>query len=77
MPRLGRITWTTTTLRSRSGTRAQGACQPKVAKLVTNELLHDYVQDRLSGRLTTQDGVRVGPARKEAGRPEPPTSEPL
>jgi len=48
------------------------ARRPKVAKLVTNELLHDYVQDRLSGRITTQDGARVGPPGPEwKGRNKP------
>ena len=29
------------------------ARRPKIAKLVANERLHDYVQDRLSGRIIT------------------------
>ena len=37
------------------------ARRPKVAKLVANELLHDYVQDRLSGRVVTADGEILGP----------------
>ncbi|WP_337007434.1 MULTISPECIES: IS30 family transposase [unclassified Microbacterium] len=38
------------------------AKRPKTAKLVTNARLHTYVQDRLSGQITTPDGkVIVGP----------------
>ena len=37
------------------------ARRPKIAKLVANERLHDYVQDRLSGRITTADGEILGP----------------
>ena len=38
------------------------AKRPKVAKLVANVRLHDYVQERLSGQITTSDGkVIVGP----------------
>jgi IS30 family transposase len=37
------------------------ARRPKVAKLVANELLRDYVQDRLSGRVVTADGEILGP----------------
>ncbi|MCD1270067.1 IS30 family transposase [Microbacterium sp. MEC084] len=38
------------------------AKRPKAAKLVTNVRLHTYVQDRLSGQITTPDGkVIVGP----------------
>lgn len=38
------------------------AKRPKAAKLVTNVRLHDYVQERLSGQITTSDGrVIVGP----------------
>ena len=37
------------------------ARRPKVAKLVANERLRDYVQDRLSGRVITRDGEILGP----------------
>ena len=37
------------------------ARRPKVAKMATNELLRDYVQERLSGVKRTPDGRRVGP----------------
>lgn len=35
--------------------------RPKVAKLAINELLREYVQDRLSGVQLTRDGRLVGP----------------
>ena len=37
------------------------ARRPKVAKMATNELLRDYVQERLSGVKRTPDGRLVGP----------------
>ena len=37
------------------------ARRPKVAKMATNELLRDYVQERLSGVKRTADGRLVGP----------------
>ncbi len=37
------------------------ARRPKVAKLVANERLRDYVQDRLSGVVRIKDGRVVGP----------------
>jgi IS30 family transposase len=37
------------------------ARRPKEAKLATNERLRDYVQDRLSGLVTTPAGRVVGP----------------
>ena len=36
--------------------------RPKVAKLVANEQLREYVQDRLSGVVHAVDGCAVGPA---------------
>jgi len=46
--------------------------RPKVAKLVANEQLREYVQDRLSGVVHTVDGVVVGPAGPEwKGRNKP------
>ena len=39
------------------------ARRPKTAKLVANERLHDYVQERLSGQVRRPDGTPVrGPA---------------
>jgi IS30 family transposase len=37
------------------------ARRPKVAKLLANEHLHDYVQERLSGLVMAPDGRIVGP----------------
>ena len=37
------------------------ARRPKVAKLAANDRLRDYVQDRLSGRVTTAEGQVLGP----------------
>ncbi len=37
------------------------ARRPKTAKLVKNKALHDYVQDRLSGRVHAADGRVLGP----------------
>src|SRR5487761_1926310 len=48
------------------------ALRPKVAKLVRDERLHDYVQERLSGVVCTKDGEIVGPAGpKWQGRNKP------
>jgi IS30 family transposase len=45
------------------------AKRPKVAKLVANERLRDYVQDRLSGVITQPDGAEVpGPTVRFIGR---------
>src|SRR5207253_6191424 len=41
------------------------ARRPKVAKLVTNDGLRDYVQDRLSGLVRCPDGRGVGPPGPE------------
>lgn len=46
--------------------------RPKVAKLVTNDRLRDYVQDRLAGVVRAPGGREVGPdvvARKGRGKP--------
>jgi IS30 family transposase len=49
--------------------RDRRAARPKVAKLAANARLQRYVQDRLSGRLETADGVRVdGPSVPFTGR---------
>ena len=37
------------------------ARRPKTAKLVENQALHDYVQDRLAGRVHAADGRVLGP----------------
>jgi IS30 family transposase len=49
------------------------ARRPKVAKLVSNDVLCEYVQQRLSGAVTTPDGRRelgpAGPAWKGRNKP--------
>lgn len=48
------------------------ARRPKVAKLVENQRLREYVQDRLAGTVHTPDGYEVGPkvvVRKGRGKP--------
>jgi IS30 family transposase len=48
------------------------ARRPKVAKLVTNDRLREYVQDRLSGSVRAADGQVVGPPGPEwKGRNKP------
>lgn len=49
------------------------AQRPKTAKLVVNERLHEYVQDRLAGVIRTPDGTPVrGPVTPEwKGRNKP------
>jgi hypothetical protein len=48
------------------------ARRPKTAKLMTNDRLRQYVQDRLSGAVRTADGRRVGPAGPQwKGRNKP------
>jgi IS30 family transposase len=37
----------------------RAARRPKTAKLVTNPRLHAYVQERLSGQITTSDGMPI------------------
>ena len=45
------------------------ARRPKLAKLATNEALREYVQDRLSGKVTTAEGQAVaGPDTRWIGR---------
>jgi transposase, IS30 family len=45
------------------------ARRPKLAKLAANEALKQYVQDRLSGKVTTTDGQAVaGPQTRWIGR---------
>ena len=49
------------------------ARRPKLAKLATNEALRQYVQDRLSGKVTTADGQAVAgpdtPLDRASARP--------
>ncbi|TQM78210.1 IS30 family transposase [Saccharothrix saharensis] len=48
------------------------ARRPKAAKLAADDLLREYVQDRLAGAIGTPGGVEVGPiARKWNGRGKP------
>ena len=48
------------------------ARRPKAAKLVGNDKLREYVQERLSGAVKTPDGRTVGPAGPEwKGRNKP------
>jgi IS30 family transposase len=48
------------------------ARRPKTAKLVANDRLHDYVQERLSGQVRRPDGIPVaGPAAAWTGRNKP------
>ena len=60
------------------------ARRPKTAKLVTNERLHEYVQERLSGEVRGLDGAPVaGPAtalwkgRNKASPPGPSVGDGL
>ena len=49
--------------------RDRRATRPKTAKLAANPRLRNYVQERLSGRLTTEDGLQIdGPHVTFAGR---------
>lgn len=48
------------------------ARRPKVAKLIENDRLREYVQDRLAGAVRAPDGREVGPdvvVRKGRGKP--------
>jgi len=48
------------------------ARRPKLAKLVVNDRLRDYVQDRLAGRVKDADGSPIGPdGPKWIGRNKP------
>lgn len=52
------------------------AKRPKMAKLVANEELHSYVQDRLSGLITRPDGTEVpGPTVRFIGRRHGPRQD--
>jgi len=50
--------------------------RPKVAKLVSNEKLHDYVEDRVSGLITRPDGTEIrGPTVRFKGRRHGPRQD--
>lgn len=52
------------------------AKRPKVAKLAANEMLREYVQDRLSGQITRPDGTAVpGPTVRFIGRRHGPRKD--
>jgi len=54
----------------------QRAKRPKVAKLVANEALRTYVQDRLAGTITRPDGTEVpGPTVRFIGRRHGPRQD--
>ena len=62
----GRLEYRATTAQWHADRRAE---RPKVAKLVANERLHDYVQQRLAGEITRPDGTAVpGPQVRWIGR---------
>lgn len=49
--------------------RDRRAARPKIAKLAANPALQHYVQERISGKLSAEDGVRVdGPSVPFIGR---------
>nr|WP_193667309.1 IS30 family transposase [Nocardioides salarius] len=52
-PRLGKLEYRASVAQWKADMTAK---RPKAAKLVTNPRLHAYVQDRLSGQITTPDG---------------------
>jgi hypothetical protein len=50
--------------------------RPRVAQLASNEKLHDYVADRLSGSVTRPDGTEViGPTVRFKGRKHGPRQD--
>ena len=62
----GKLEYRATTAQWHADRRAQ---RPKVAKLASNDQLHGYVQERLSGRIVRPDGVGVvGPEVRWIGR---------
>jgi IS30 family transposase len=62
----GHLAYRATTAQWHADRRAR---RPKVAKLAANEALRRYVQDRLSGKVTTTDGQAVaGPDTRWIGR---------
>ena len=53
------------------------ARRPKVARLVANDKLREYVQDRLSGLISRPDGTEVpGPTVRFIGRRHGPRQDP-
>jgi IS30 family transposase len=64
--RSGCLDYRATTAQWHADRRAR---RPKLAKLAANEALKQYVQDRLSGKVTTTDGQAVaGPETRWIGR---------
>jgi IS30 family transposase len=64
--RSGCLDYRATTAQWHADRRAR---RPKLAKLAANEALNQYVQDRLSGKVTTTDGQAVaGPETRWIGR---------
>ena len=62
----GKLEYRATTAQWHADRRAK---RPKVAKLASNDQLHGYVQERLSGRIVRPDGVGVvGPEVRWIGR---------
>ena len=62
----GKLEYRATTAQWHADRRAE---RPKVAKLASNDQLHGYVQERLSGRIVRPDGVGVvGPEVRWIGR---------
>ena len=62
----GKLEYRATTAQWHAERRAQ---RPKVAKLASNDQLHGYVQERLSGTIVRPDGVGVvGPEVRWIGR---------
>ncbi len=64
--RCGDLEYRATTAQWHADRRAK---RPKVAKLAANQVLHDYVQERLAGMITKPDGTAVrGPDVPWVGR---------
>ncbi len=64
--RSGGLEYRATTAQWHAERRAK---RPKIAKLAANDVLREYVQDRLAGIITTTDGTRVpGPDVRWNGR---------
>ncbi len=69
----GRLENRATTAQWHADRRAE---RPKVAKLAANERLHDYVQQRLEGKITRPDGTAVaGPDVRWVGRRHGPRQD--
>ena len=63
------VSWSTGR-RSRSGRPQQAAKRPKAAKLVDNDRLRDYVQERLAGQVRRPDGTSSRAREQPGGRGE-------